>query len=150
MPVAGTTGKKDGAFLCGLRVRVKELAQEAKFIRHEENKIKSRQKIIPLQLWSRDENGNSVSPYDKGTLDWRSLNSHRRGDVREAARAAQLAYGFLRGIPYKNIEGKRKLEKEFRFKHYIIPEIKRLATKFGRLGYKQNYDQEVENWLNAD
>ena len=39
------TGARDGAFLRGLRVRVKELAQESKYIRLEETKIKSKQKI---------------------------------------------------------------------------------------------------------
>lgn len=130
-----------------MRVRVKELAQEAKFIRHEETKIKNN-KLYRSDYFELSPDKQKI--VNDMARDCYKLNSHRRHDVREAARAAQLAYGFLRGIPYKNIEGKRKLEKEYRFKHYILPEIKRLATKFGRLGYKENYDQEVENWLNAD
>lgn len=37
---------------------------------------------------------------------WHSLNGHRRGVVRSEARHSLLAYGFLRGRPYRVIENK--------------------------------------------
>lgn len=123
---------------------MKELAQEAKFIRHEENKIKSKQKIAPL---SNFVNGAWTEGPDPKSWEWRKLHSHRTHEVREAARAAQLAYGFLRGIPYSKIESKRKQEKKYRFKYDILPEVKRLAKKFGELPRDQNYDEEIENWI---
>lgn len=131
-----------------MKVRIKELAQEAKFIRFEENKIKSRQKIRSNGYYSI--NGEWLGGYvehDGGSRDFLELNQHRKCEVREAARAAQLAYGFLREIPYSKIENKRKPEKEYRFKYYILPEIKRLAKKFGKLYGKENYDEEIEKWL---
>ena len=142
MSVAGTTVKRR-PFLVGMRVRIKELAQEAKFIRFEQNKIKSKQKIVMgCWAWKKPR----VTP-DELSQDWIDLNSHRRVEVREAARAAQLAYGFLREIPYSKIESKRKPEKEYRFNQYIKPEIKRLTKKFGKLYGKENYDEEIEKWL---
>lgn len=132
-----------------MKVRIKELAQEAKYIRFEENKIKSKQKIAPVPHeydWEKKQWKNIP---DCRSSDWRELHSHRTHEVREAARAAQLAYGFLRGIPYLEIEEKRKLEKEYRFQNYIKPEIKRLAKKFGRLGRDESYEEEIEKWLTS-
>jgi hypothetical protein len=144
--VAGTTVKRR-PFLVGMKVRIKELAQEAKFIRFEQNKIKSKQKIMPIPTEYDHIKKKWYPERDDHSKDWVELNSHRKCEVREAARAAQLAYGFLREISYSKIENKRKPEKEFRFNYYIKPEIKRLAKKFGKLGYKETYDEEVEKWL---
>lgn len=71
-----------------LRVKIKSLAAEAVIIRREERKLRTRRE-----------------PTQPGSL-WWGLNHHRRHDVRREARAAALAYGFLRGRAYKQIEGK--------------------------------------------
>lgn len=128
-----------------MKVRIKELAQEAKYIRHEETKIKSKQKIVNwCYAWGKPR----IEP-DDISQDFLKLRSHRTHEVREAARAAQLAYGFLRGIPYLEIECKRKQEKEWLFKNRITPEIKRLAKKFGNLYGKESYDEEIDKWLDT-
>jgi len=106
------------------------LAQEARFIRHEEERIKKRQKV---DIWGRDTNSQFF---------WK-LRSHRKIEVSEAARAAQLAYGFLRGIPYRKIEAKTHPSYTF---YRIIKEVKRLATKFSSNG-KINFDSEIDEWL---
>lgn len=64
-------------FLPGLRVRIKELAEEARIIRREASKH-------PGWAWK--------------------LHDHRRGVVRPAARSYQLAYAFLRNRPYRTVE----------------------------------------------
>lgn len=69
--------------------------------------------------------------------------------VRPAARSAQLAYAFLRGIPYKSVERKRKPEKEWDFQYTTMKEIKRLVKKFSTVeGEKIDYSEEVERWIN--
>jgi asparagine synthetase B (glutamine-hydrolysing) len=128
-----------------MKVRIKELAQEAKFIRLEETKAKKRKNFLYEKYPSMNEDIGRY--YSDLCSDLNSLKSHRKVEVREAARAAQLAYAFLREIPYSKIENKRKLEKEYRFDNYIKPEIKRLAKKFGKLWGKENYDEEIEKWL---
>ena len=142
------TGAYDGAFLRGMRVRVKELAQEAKYIRLEETKIKSKQKIYS-RSWS-DECRKVELPCEvkewNNSMDFRKLQAHRTVSVRNAARAAQLAYGFLRGVPYKVIEPKTYTD-AYKMGQ-IKKEVKRLATKFGGLSYGKNYDEEVESWFN--
>ena len=135
--------KKTGAFLRGLRVRIKELAQEARFIRLEESRIKNNQKVAPWEYVYEDEKWFYKAP-DKGSLDYWKLRTHRIESVRQAARAAQLAYAFLRGIPYRMVEQKRKEEKEWVFSTRILKELKRLVDKFG--GCKCS--DEVEGWLN--
>ena len=67
-----------------LKVKIKSLAAEAVIIRREERKLCDRR---PDTLWSR-------------------LNFHRRYDVRREARAAAIAYGFLRGRALTQIENK--------------------------------------------
>ena len=127
-----------------MRVRVKELAQEAKYIRLEETKIKN------SKLYSSDTTELSV---EKQMIVYRmhddrgKLRSHRTVEVRNAARAAQLAYGFLRGVPYKVIESKTYTD-VYKM-NQIKKEVKRLATKFGGLSYGKNYDSEVEEWFDV-
>ncbi len=74
------------------------------------------------------------------------MRSHRTENVRDAARSAQLAYAFLRGIPYKTIEPKRKLEKEWTFQAYIKKDVKRLVNKFGNTS--GDCGETVERWFN--
>lgn len=112
-----------------MRVRIKELAQEAKFIRHEENKCLE-----------------ASSPFNKKGSEYKQLREHRVNNVRNAARAAQLAYAFLRGIPYKKIEPKRKLDKEYTIQFLIKKDVKRLVNKFG--SSDGDCSEAVERWFN--
>lgn len=67
-----------------LRIKIISLALEAQAIRREE-----RRWIV---------NGRRDHPIRMGLME------HRKRDVRQEARAAQLAYGFLRGRPYASLE----------------------------------------------
>lgn len=133
-----------------MKVKIKELAQESKFIRLEMNKIKSKQKIAPIKLEFDYTKYRYKSVSDVDSDDWRALYNHKKYVVGEAARAVQLAYGFLRGIPYHKLESKRKLEKEWTFKTRIKPEIVRLANKFGCLGRDETYAEDIEKWLDSE
>lgn len=91
-----------------LKVKIKSLAAEAAIIRREERGC-----------------------YDKrpGTL-WDGLNHHRRHDVRREARAALLAYGFLRGVAYSAIEGK-SYAAMFNLPHPSTARVRDLVKKYG-------------------
>ena len=67
-----------------IKVKILSLAAEAKIIRKQEQKARA--------------HGNRSLRI--------GLADHRRGIVRHEARHAQLAYGFLRGMPYKKMEAK--------------------------------------------
>jgi len=84
--------------LVHLKVKVKSLAAEAGIIRFEENKSRGFRKS--------------------------SLNEHRRGIVRYHARLNQLAYGFLRGRSYHQMEVKAATEPEW-------DEVRKLIKRFG-------------------
>lgn len=80
-PENKNTLKKNPA-LTYLRVKIKSLAVEARIIRTEERKAKARG--------------------ERALLD--GLHTHRIFDVRIAARRTLLAYGYLRGKSYREIE----------------------------------------------
>lgn len=99
-----------------LKVKFKSLAAEAIIIRREERKLYDRR---PRSLWDR-------------------LNFHRRYDVRREARAAALAYGFLRGRAYHSIEGKT----------YCAPDKARVVALVKKYGPSGAHTQ-VEAWFAA-
>ena len=93
-----------------LKVKIKSLAAEARIIRFEEAKARKRK-----------------------NTEWRSgLASHRRGIVRSAARHTHLAYGFLRGRSYKQMEAKCTIK----------PDWKRVLTMVEKYGASYDYDNE--------
>lgn len=70
-----------------LKVKIMSLAAEARIIR----KLELRWKKAPRK---------GLDPHPM----FFSLQDHRKKDVRSESRSANIAYGFLRGRPYKTIE----------------------------------------------
>lgn len=97
---------------------MKELAYESTLIRREEKIAKPRNRE---EFWK--------------------LRDHRVNDVRNASRAAQLTYAFLRGKPYKSVEAKTT-DPEWKILS-IQKEVRRMAAKFGG----KNYNLEVDEWF---
>lgn len=85
-----------------LRVKIRSLAEEARIIRKEERRAKKRGWIGP------------------GSIN-ESLHNHRTLDVRNEARAAQLAYAYLRGKRYRQVEQYGEVS--------IVPAVKIRAEK---------------------
>jgi len=101
-----------------LKVKIKSLAEEARIIRKEENKT------LKLHKMKYPEGG-YCPQYD-------SLRNHRRIDVQGEARAALLAYGYLRGVPYKAMESKTKEDNRPNWKR-----VRTIAKKFGKSSYNE-------------
>ena len=93
-----------------LKVKTKHLAAEARIIKHEERKLKQRQK---------------KSPHPRRQALRRALREHRIEVVRPHARSTHLAYGFLRGTRYRAIEDDRTRSTP------NWPEIERMILKYG-------------------
>ena len=91
IPMADPYSKQK--ILSTLRINVKSLAAESKFIRHEVKKV----------------NKSKLSDNDKGILQ-SSLDYHRRYDVRTQSRITQLALASVRGVPYERVEANAKVE----------------------------------------
>lgn len=90
-----------------LKVKIKSLAAEARIIRHEERK-------------SRGQLRNDLA-------------AHRKGIVRREARSSQLAYGYLRGRPYRKLEPTCHRQPDW-------TAVERMVKKYGRL------QQPIEEW----
>lgn len=79
-----------------LKVKIKSLAEEAKIIRKEERKPHK----------DMDEYGYSAERM--------GLMCHRTGTVRNEARHTLLAYGFIRGRKYRQMEAKCEYEPDWK------------------------------------
>lgn len=91
--------------LVKLKIKVKHLALEPAIIRHEERK---------------------VSGMDK----W-DLQHHRKWDVRNEARATQLAIAFLKGKPYKQVEPKLR-DKNQGHHALVFKRVLSMVRKYGK------------------
>ncbi|WP_027685072.1 hypothetical protein [Rhizobium leguminosarum] len=100
-----------------LKVKIKSLAAEAQMIRKEERKcnigcrarVKIRRRLRKsneLTTAERTRMERQLSkPSETAMQAFWGLRLHRTYDVREEARAAHVAYGFLRGRTYAQVEG---------------------------------------------
>ena len=98
-----------------LKVKIKSLSAEASIIRREERRFPD--KKHPVR---------------------RGLRDHRKVAVRREARAALLAYGFLRGRPLGKLEAKSRHEPDWKnvqrmVERYSIDDVPRWAQDRGDL-----------------
>ena len=126
-----------------LKIKSKHLALEAGVIRFEELKLK--RQIEWLKTHQKDE--------ATFRSEWESLNSHRRFDVRNEARATYLARGYIEGRKYNTIE--HEIKDLGTFKTYILPRVLTMVIKYkhGRIEKFMRPDDakiihdEVKAWL---
>lgn len=102
-----------------LRVKIKDLAQEAGSIRTEERLAKAHHDTDALTR----------------------LHLHRTFVVRKAARSCQLAYGLLRERAYKRIENPEATRTTPDYK-----EIARLIRKYGRGEFAEITEDGIRDW----
>lgn len=104
-----------------LKVKICSLAAEARIIRRLEKQKRDqarrargwRQAVAvddkgrAKTKWFKEVDAPDTAQYsDDHLAKYQSLRAHRILDVRKEARASQLAYGFLRGRDYKQMEQK--------------------------------------------
>lgn len=104
-----------------LKVKVKSLAAESRIIRREQDRLRSRGKIRS----------------DRRDL-FESLASHRRGVVRREARNSHLAYGYLRGVPYRAMERVAREDPDWHA-------IERMVGRYG----PARHNLTLEQWRKA-
>ena len=98
--------------LAYLKIKIKSLAAEARIIRHDEG------------VWRHRET-------DKGRPTFFGLRAHRTWDVRNEARAAQLAYAFLRGRSYAATEPTGKDNGARQSSAIDWQRVTKIAAKYG-------------------
>jgi hypothetical protein len=101
-----------------LKIKSKHLALEAGVIRFEELKLK--RQIEWLKTHQKDE--------ASFRSEWESLNSHRRFEVRNEARATYLARAYIEGRKYKTIE--HEIKDLGTFNSYILPRVVSMVVKY--------------------
>jgi hypothetical protein len=114
-----------------LKIKAKHLALEPSIIKREENKLKGQIK------------------YTKGTdssLIWKlnSLTNHRKWNVRNEARATELARAYLAGKPYSYVEKKRNNDGMFQL--YIVPRIVAMVAKYGTREQRSVDRKVIAEW----
>lgn len=114
-----------------LKVKIKSLAAEAQIIRKEEHRAQS------AYRFSSNKQG-LEERYTRDFSEFQGLRNHRRVDVRSEARAALVAYGFLRGRKYQSIE-KPDEKNPPRWDRVL-----RLAEKYGTL--PTNAEDQIKEW----
>lgn len=120
-----------------LKVKSKHLSVEARIIRHEENKLKRQIE------WKKQNEQDQEAERSQ----WFSLNEHRRWNVRNENRATFLARAYIAGKAYKNVEQKRKYDRENLFHQNILPRVLTLVKKYSN----PNLDlKHINAWVDAD
>lgn len=97
-----------------LKVKIKSLSEEARIIKREERKHRGE--------WSGIASG---------------LQKHRRFEVRPESRSAQIAYAFMRGRSFCQVECNAKREPDWK-------RIKALVDKYDSYQHRQGFDSWVK------
>jgi hypothetical protein len=101
-----------------LKIKSKHLALEAGVIRFEEQKLK--RQIEWLKTHQKDD--------AQARATWESLNSHRRCEVRNEARATYLARAYIEGRKYNTVE--HEIKDLGTFNVYILPRVVSMVIKY--------------------
>ena len=115
-----------------LKIKSKHLSEEARIIRFEECKLLKQFQWAEKKHYESGSNDEYKYYSDSSWSKWNSLNNHRRWDVRNENRATFLARAYIAGIPYDQVEQKRKEENEYTFKTYIIPRVASMVAKYSK------------------
>lgn len=118
-----------------LKIKSKHLALEPGIIRKEERKLLTR-----IRSGRVNDTAEAFRKYE-------SLHNHRKWNVRNEARATELARAYIFGKPYKAVESKRKPENELKFKCYIVPRIVAMVNKYSSKSVDASL---IDKWASLD
>lgn len=115
-----------------LKIKIKSLAEEARIIRKEEEKYKQKRAFY----WARGDNKYNAAD----TIFW-ALRDHRATPVGTESRAALLAYGYLRGRKFQQLETAPKKEG----KAWRMPQWNRVIDLVCKYGTEKDRDAVVNS-----
>jgi len=107
-----------------LKIKIMSLAAEARIIRREESKARA--------AWRHNRSNTAAEQ------DFWGLRSHRTWNVRNEARVALLAYGYLRGRTYRQLEFNPGSEPDW-------ARVVQLAARYG----KPTTRDDIKAWAEA-
>lgn len=119
-----------------LKIKIKSLAEEARIIRKEENKLKDKYRSFKPEYTPATKLSDITNIRE-------CLYAHRVVNVRTELRHANLAYAYLRGRAYRQIEPKA----------HTVPSVSRLTKLILTFGPSMKDKvvliKELNDWLNA-
>ena len=117
-----------------LKIKSKHLALEPSIIRKEENKLRKQMK----------HNRDGEVTYWELERKRDNLCNHRRWNVRNEARATELARAYLAGKPYSYVEKKRNNDGMFQL--YIVPRIHAMVIRYGNKEQRSIDRKVIQEW----
>lgn len=127
-----------------LKIKLKNLVDEARMIQGHENRLK-----VFVQ-WNKDRP--DVADISHAETLIHQMAAHRRTDIRDETRATLLAYGFIRGRKYEQIE-----RPGYEPTHVVKKRIERVAKmvhKYSTMGWNPAdagaYQAQVIAWMGLD
>lgn len=124
-----------------LKIKLFSLQEEAKYIRKHERKVLGSARYLKKE---RVNDQSSITAYDE----YEDLHHHRTDVLRKASRACNVAYAFLRGKKYTEVETVAKGNVYPRdFSHNFIRLVTNNINKFG-VGNTDYH--EVKRWIQDD
>mgnify|MGYP003639750083 CR=1 FL=1 len=117
-----------------LKIKIKYLACESRIIRKEEDdELANGRKCLGINLPDGTDHRPELEQYASGHYaEFKELRDHRLDVVRTASRRNLLAYGFLRGRSYAEMEHKTRTFLDFR-------DILKILKRFGS-------DEDLSRW----
>ena len=134
-----------------LKIKINSLAYESKIIRQREQAIKARIRHIKtnrIELAAKYPDEDFEKELSNLYTTYHSLHTHRRSPygyesrLREESRFSQLAYAYLKGVPYQKVEKGDVCQFPF-FR------IKRLTDIINGFGRKSLDPSEVSRWIQS-
>lgn len=126
-----------------LKIKLKNLREEVALIRSHEERLK-----IHMMCW-REESPASVHAREMIN----QMRAHRRRDIREEARATLLAYGYIRGLAYAQIEQNPRHE------YYMtvqarVDRVAKMVQKYSAMGWNPQdiviFQTKIRVWMGVD
>lgn len=125
------------AGLTFLRIKIKHLALEPELLKLEMRRVRARAHYKALS--TAVQAGQNTAPYEDPWLAI-ELRNHRLMAIRPAARAAQLAYAFIKGKSYNDIEPTSKWSPQ-------LNPIAELLVKYGEHTDKTVAKEDLITWI---
>ena len=110
--------------LLALKIKLKHLGEESRIIKHQEQKM-------------RGKNWGAKSAY---------FREHRIHTVRPECRATHIAYGFLRGRTYEQVEGSRRDVIDTYYHACLWNRVTKMVKKYGDVNQTTLVKAQLSNW----
>lgn len=128
-----------------LKIKIKSLAEEARIIRKEESHYKQKRRMY------MEKQGFEEKYKTSDTIFW-SLRDHRRQPVGTESRVALLAYGYLRGRKYRQMETPPKKEGKCPnpLHTFNLSRLVDLVVKYGPIKDRDAVSTALTKWVKEE